>query len=249
MMIEDLLITGPKQYHDIYDKPLLTNSMKVTKLRKMQVEQLKVESVWGETNEELIKIFDYLANDLFPGIKIMIAGGSARKALLGHELGTSDVDIFFTSLTDMQFAERRLKTLGIYPTSHPNCKQFTMATIYDGTFPSKESIPMQLITARPHESMEKLISYFDFTVCQFGYQDGSFFMTEQALLDEETKTLRKVETCDHEIKTVRFVKYMKYGYEPTEELYHEMFIDGRTELFEADDDFEIMDYEEHYGAF
>jgi hypothetical protein len=175
----------------------------------------------------------------------LIAGGSVRKSIMGEELGTSDIDIFFKSSRDLTNATKQIVDLGCEVKRHPNCNG---VKIYPRNHSIGESdgLYLQLITKECYPNMEELISKFDFTVCQFGYTNGTYFYTNEAMADEKSKQLRYTQFSKQEVNVTRYAKYLTLGYTPTISAFDKIFITGRRKLYGSSES--ISEADELYGG-
>lgn len=203
----------------------------------------KLISITPEPNPtlELLETLDKFIRWNSKSAKFFLAGGAVRRAVKSQTIGASDIDIFFPSFNDY------LKVLNVFGqftsgTLHPNCRQFHIDHQGESPFSAAQIeaaapvirdvevktkfIPIQLINGGYYDSPEDLIDSFDFTVCQMLYHKGQYLISEQGLNDELQGILEfRGEDYDiNRFKHQRLIKYCKYGYEPTLELFHTVFL-------------------------
>jgi hypothetical protein len=176
-----------------------------------------------------------------PTVKFYLAGGAIRKAFRGETIGSSDIDLFFPSHNDLMKASNILDRVH-EGSMHPNCKQYHFDYKDESPFTAKEiegasptngsgerliSIPIQLIHSSYFDTQEELIDNFDFTVCQMLYQKGNYFFSEKALSDDANGILdfASTEYDQNRFKHNRLLKYCKYGYTPTLEVFRTVFLE------------------------
>jgi hypothetical protein len=165
-----------------------------------------------------------MEENLFKNMNIFIAGGSVRKAFHDEIIGTSDIDVFFRSKEDCDAACVTIRKM--FPGGgriYGNCESFTVH-IYDDILLSTGGICIQLITMNTWPTMEELLQSVDFTVCQFGYYSGSFYYTEQAVIDSFTKTLSYSKHNNQPASLGRYVKYLNLGYTPSLQSFSDLFV-------------------------
>lgn len=185
---------------------------------------------------------------LFGEFEVMISGGSVRKAFFNLPLDNSDFDLFFRSKEQFDAAKSVLHKYGITPSVHENCDSFTLTR--DMKLPinvPKDGIYVQLIKKDMCDDVNQLMSRYDFTVCQFAYDRGTFYFTPQAVADSASYTLRINEHREtNEISASRLIKYIRIGFEPTIELFEAFFIQGRDTYTKKS--CELSGYADLYGS-
>jgi hypothetical protein len=194
-----------------------------------------------------------------PSAKFYFAGGAIRRAFKGETIGASDIDLFFPSHNDLIKVSNIMNQVHM-GTTHPNCKQYHFDYNNESPFTAKEieaasptnvtgerliTIPIQLVHSSFFDTREELIDNFDFTVCQMIYQKGNYFFSEKAMSDEANGILAFASTeYDHNrFKHNRLLKYCKYGYTPTLDVFERVFL-GPDVLYVGD--FAINDANAEY---
>lgn len=186
---------------------------------------------------------------MFPGMDIMIAGGSVRKALVGEPLGTSDYDVFFKNKSDYTKALEHMLANNIHVSRHPNCASFTI-TKHNDFVKVPDNLYIQLIDKEWHSGLEGLLASFDFTVCQFAYKNRQISYPIKALEDHHLNVLEltsEYATGKRAVSDVRTCKYMAMGYSPSQEIFERVLIGDRDSLKVGDLD--LTGYDELYGEF
>lgn len=203
----------------------------------------KLISITPESNPtfELLDTLDKYIRWNSKSAKFFFAGGAVRRAVKDQSIGASDIDIFFPSFNDY------LKVLDVFGkitsgTLHQNCRQFHIDHQGESPFSAEQIaaaapiirdssvktkfIPVQLINSNYYDSPEDLVDSFDFTVCQMLYHKGQYLISEQGLNDE-LQGILEFRGDDYDIskfKHQRLVKYCKYGYNPSLELFSTVFL-------------------------
>jgi len=141
-----------------------------------------------------------------------LAGGAVRKVLLGQTIGQSDWDIWFKSAEQFSRAETLMHQLGA-SVAHSSENAISFKCEYDGTFHN-----VQLIRRRYFERPEQVIGQFDFTICQLLTDGNTILMGDDTALDLDSKTIRLGSSPMQNYVISRLIKYMVYGYYPSQEL-------------------------------
>jgi hypothetical protein len=198
-----------------------------------------------------------------PGLKFYIAGGAVLKAYNSEPITTSDLDVFVGSHGDFVALHKTFEQASMSSSQHVNChmykfgffedspftkKQCQEAEVIgriDGNFKPRDHVPVQIVTNKWYESFEDLLELFDFNICQMGYTNGEYIMTQTAFDDNMSKTLRFSEEADMaRFKHRRLLKYCKRGYTPDMDVFKQIFLDAPN-LYIGDlstnDDFDDYD--------
>lgn len=151
-----------------------------------------------------------------------LAGGSVRKCFLNQPIGFSDWDIFFRN--EKQFEECKILMHNIkncYPIYES--KNAITFQIHDHTHAiEKYNCPtkVQLICRNYYETYQDLLDDFDFTICQFVTDGTTIKLGESTYLDivDNVIKLTSSEMINRAGFMTRMIKYISYGYKPSNEL-------------------------------
>lgn len=212
------------------------------------MDKTNLTTVPAPLHSEIVKGFIVIEEQLFPDMDIMIAGGSVRKALVGEPLGTSDYDVFFKNKSEFTRAVEYMMANNIQVARHPNCASFTINKYNQLVKLPGESLYIQLIDKEWHDSVESLMSSFDFTVCQFAYKNQKISYPVSALQDHYDNKLAftpEYSAGERNASEVRTCKYMAMGYTPSQEVFEKVLIGDRETLKAGDLD--LTGYDELYG--
>lgn len=204
----------------------------------------KIQELEASKDIQLVRIFDTLDSTLFKNIEFMIAGGAVRKAYIGTDLGRSDIDIFFTNEDSYADARIRLKQVTEKVYSNENC---CGSNLDRNTFNlGLDNARIQLIKKKFYPDFNSLFDDFDFTICQFGYLNGKFLVSDKAIEDNDRKILRFNNEGLGNVTTMnRLYKYMCRGFTPTHEVIRNTVVNSDCSL--APWSVSLMDLEEEYG--
>lgn len=172
-------------------------------------------------DNSITRIFKWLDHDILDTVNVRFAGGSARKALFGELLGDSDIDVWFSSRADLHRAlEEVSRKLHMPASNFKNCASVSLPT---SLLPEKVQkdvtapyVKIQLITKEMYPNFESLLGAFDFTVAQFGYENGQFVTTQQAMADAGNQVIRINAKVGPSFRK-RFLKFSRMGFVPTKE--------------------------------
>lgn len=201
-------------------------------------------------DNSITRIFKWLDHDILDSVNVRFAGGSARKALFDQLLGESDIDVWFSSRADLHRAiEEVSKKLHLPASNFKNCASVSIPTSLlpekiqkDVTSPY---VKVQFITKEMYPDFESLLGAFDFTIAQFGYENGQFVTTRQAIDDASNQVIRINSKVGPSFRK-RFLKFSRMGFVPTKETLKTM-LDGIDELnmnvLHMDLDDELWEYD------
>jgi len=160
------------------------------------------------------KLATYLKLDMDDGP--WLAGGSVRKLYHNIPVGYSDWDIFFKDYDQFNTVRQIIQNDPSSTLVHESSNAMTYT--FDWT---KENVPFQLqiIKRKYYQSVIELLNDFDFSICKYATDGTSFSISEEALLDEKRKILRcDLSKADRPGFIKRIIKYIVYGYTPSQEL-------------------------------
>lgn len=184
-------------------------------------------------DNSITRIFKWLDHDILDTVNVRFAGGSARKALFGELLGDSDIDVWFSSRADLNRALEDVSRKLHLPAS--NFKNCASVSIPASMLPEKIQkdvtspyVKVQFITKEMYPNFESLLGAFDFTVAQFGYENGQFVTTRQAIDDASNQVIRINAKVGPSFRK-RFLKFSRMGFVPTKETL-KTILDGIDEL-------------------
>lgn len=155
-----------------------------------------------------------------------IAGGACLNTLTNSNVYRSDIDIYFP----IQYPIKTLiQTFGkyipgfMYKSKIVNDNIIYISVEENLTSPVTHYNVTTLHIIRSHYGpMEDVVSKFDFSVCQLGYDFTNVFIGDRTIEDIKSNTLRLVNFTDPEKIYLRIIKYETYkGFTPTE---HTKFI-------------------------
>lgn len=212
----------------------------------MTIHSIKLDDYFKENNKsflgtELFKVLEMF--DIHPKDGVYLAGGAVRKTVSGKDLfeNNGDIDFFFKNRTAYRNFYNKLKTskrFHVCIKHTPHVKNFVMlmgdpiptvtpSVTFQFEEPlnywqvgqdryKKDTASIQLIHFRYFDSMEELLSNFDFTVCQFGISKGKFYYGEKSLGDNLFNKLNFNSTLNKRaIVYKRWWKYVNAGFKPT----------------------------------
>lgn len=150
-----------------------------------------------------------------------VAGGACISWLSGQPVtNNSDIDVFFKNKHQIDCVMKRLsEEFNAYRPiiETPNAMTFE---IKDSRY--SRSHLVQLITFKLFEDVEELFNHFDISVCKIATDGNAWKFGENTMHDFNNRILR----MDLPLKPDalrRLTKYWTYGYEPTSELFEEIF--------------------------
>lgn len=146
-----------------------------------------------------------------------IGGGAARRLLTGEKF-SADIDIFFgDNNQEDKFRTKFLKRWRSALTKNPYETRYSSTYFVNmgKSIEHDEPIMIQIIKRRYYNSIEHIIDDFDFPVARI-YTDGdNIILTQEALDDLSTQTLRLSGTSWHIKNSLkRLIKYSAHGYTP-----------------------------------
>lgn len=146
-----------------------------------------------------------------------IAGGACLRLLRTWDVGlvpTTDIDIYFQTKYPIE------KIVGIFTKYIPKfdykVKILNDNLIYLSIDKLHEGIMSLHIIRNYFGTVEEIISKFDFSVCQIGYDFKRVFVGEKTIEDIQSNTLRLVNITDPDKIYLRIVKYEGKGFVPTD---------------------------------
>lgn len=166
-----------------------------------------------------------------------IAGGAVRIWSLGQNVFEHDIDVWFRSEEQVADTIRHLKTVAGSSSAiaYKSSNAITMH-IYDTT--NKVRWRVQLIVSGFFEQPEDIIKNFDFTVSQMVTDGINVLYAQGSLPDVNNKKLVVVNYQEDLIK--RMLKYMAYGYVPTQKTFS--VIETNPTMFKWDFKGDIDEY-------
>lgn len=143
-----------------------------------------------------------------------IAGGAARKAYLGHPLGSSDIDIFVQNDDQAEKVKADIAAKifdGSLKLSNSD-ENIETKGLYNAEFKSpKGYIKVQLVKYRTFASSDHLMNDFDVTVSRFFY-DGTEVKAHPTALRDHARN--KIVFEGRKANVIgRLAKHLKLGYE------------------------------------
>lgn len=147
-----------------------------------------------------------------------VAGGSARKVWQGKSWIKEDVDFFFRD--EQQFQEfNALLNSGKFVTKYGYDHATNNAVTSTVRHPSSnELFKIQAVKKNWHKSYRELVDGFDFHISQF-VSDGKVVIgTENAIVDCNTKQFTWNKNSLSQLKPLRVLKYMAYGFDPDHDM-------------------------------
>jgi hypothetical protein len=160
--------------------------------------------------------------------RAVIAGGAALRWYTGQSVNNHDVDLWFTSDTDLFRATQHLSSIGTLRYNTPNAKTYDVEI-------NKSSYSVQLIN-KIYPSVEEMLDCFDITVCKIATDGYGWWIGNGFSQDLKTKTLRMTHFKKGSMR--RFVKYVNYGFEPEPTLLQRLLDDPVVNLDYANDSHE-----------
>jgi len=142
--------------------------------------------------------------------KAWIAGGSLFKMVVEKPIADSDIDIFFNSTSAYIEFYDEFKKL------NEELIVDTYKTRVNETFVIKTNMTeykIQLVSSGSFETVEELLSGFDFTAIQLATDGETFYYGENTFNDLKTKTL-KINKISYVVPSMmRAIKYLNRGME------------------------------------
>ena len=142
-----------------------------------------------------------------------LAGGAVRKMYLGQNIGLSDWDIWFSSPEQFHQSEKLMCSLDAAWAVHGSDNAISFKYSYNN-----QEHNVQLVKRRFFDHPGQIIRQFDFTICQLLTDGDTLMIGDQTALDLESKTIRLASYPMQNYIISRLVKYMVYGYYPSQEL-------------------------------
>ena len=153
-----------------------------------------------------------------------IAGGACL-AWYQNKPCTTDIDVYFTNEKQFSAVEQNLRNFKFSELISTSKNALTFAITR-----SDEKWTIQIIRKQFYPSLKSVISDFDITVCQIGWDGNKITVGEHFVRDVADRVLRFDNFSPQSHK--RLVKYMCYGYKPVdnciEELIENINIDWHT---------------------
>ena len=171
------------------------------------------------TESDLFKVIKYLPkmNERGP----WIAGGSVWRTVNNESLDKCDIDMFFR---DYKQYEETYRKMNSYPfvnniIDEKKSKSNTTFKVHINEGKYNKTIDIHLIGMNYESSLYRLLSKFDFTVCQFGYNGNHIVYFDKSLKDLKSKILSLVRISYPKPFLRHLEKYLNNGFSmPTEEL-------------------------------
>jgi hypothetical protein len=142
-----------------------------------------------------------------------LAGGSVWKAIENIPLDC-DIDFFFKDISQYEEYARKFKSIPyVYHivTEKQNKYNITFGFhICERGY--NKTIPVQLISFRLCNSIEELLSGFDFTVCQFGFDGQRLYTGDTAFDDLKNRAIRFNDVRDTTATAFHLKKYLAKGF-------------------------------------
>jgi len=182
---------------------------------------------------------------IFPDMSLAngpwIAGGACRRIVENDEIGTSDIDLFFRDAISFEMTERYLyEGMGTGRSwKVRNHSKFPKSYKIEVEFETKK-YEFQLLGIRFYDSVEHLMSDFDFTACMLATDGKELIRHADALDDLKSRTLR-FNVSPTVAKPARLAKYLDHGFTPVPGVLTTMLgvdlksFDFTNEVLEQDD--------------
>jgi hypothetical protein len=142
-----------------------------------------------------------------------LAGGSVWKAIENLPIDC-DIDFFFKNEAQYEEYVRKLKSIPYtyhIVTEKKNKYNTTFGFhIYEKGY--NKTIPVQFVSFRLCNSLEELLSGFDFTVCQFGFDGHRLYTGDTAFDDLKTRTIKFNNVRDTAATAIHVKKYLDRGF-------------------------------------
>lgn len=137
------------------------------------------------------------------GMGCILAGGACRDGVKGRKI--EDYDLFFTNSHAKDYAKNYFAECG-YKLVFA-CPQGMLYTY------KLEDTKIQLIHKRNYESVDDLLSSFDFSICQFASTDGETIMTSRQAVNDNKKKILTLSNLEYPVATInRIAKYKAKGF-------------------------------------
>ena len=132
-----------------------------------------------------------------------------------------DIDFFFKDKAQLEEYLRKLKSIPyVYHvvTEKTNSYNTTFGFhIYDRGY--NKTVTVQFISCRFCDSLEKLLSGFDFTACQFGFDGSHLISGDTSFEDLKNRIIRLNEFRASNATLIHLEKYLKRGFKvPPDEM-------------------------------
>lgn len=158
-------------------------------------------------NLEGKRISNYLELDINNGP--FLAGGAVRKCFLMENIGNSDWDIFFKDIDQFNKYASKLAT---------ETKAQLLCSSDNALTYVIEGNKIQLVKRKFYNNYQEIIDDFDFTICQFVTDGNVIKVGEYSIVDSKHKIINNTRhVLDRPGIMGRLVKYIVYGYSPTNE--------------------------------
>jgi hypothetical protein len=147
-----------------------------------------------------------------------IAGGAVMRWVQGRPVGASDIDVFVKDGSQFQHVYRKLEAAG-FNTVFTSDNAVTLVK-HDYNHKTKEGNAkktiVQIIRKRFYRSARSVINDFDLTISQFITDGNNLLCGEFAMRDLAEKVIYSANPNKAIIS--RMIKYMCYGFTPSEAL-------------------------------
>ena len=180
----------------------------MTLLRKMKVHEFHN---FVNQDSELFRILRHLPRPDENGP--WLAGGSVWKAIENIPLDC-DIDFFFRDKDQLEEYLRKLKSIPyVYHivTEKTNSYNTTFGFhIHENGY--NKTVTVQYVSCRFCDSLEKLLSGFDFTACQFGFDGSHLISGDTSFEDLKNRIIRLNEFRASNATLIHLEKYLKRGF-------------------------------------
>lgn len=202
-----------------------------------------VRKLWqgvGWVNEDVDVFFSSLKS--FESI-VNIFGQKYKRQSYNVDYDLDQLELSVVTLSELNATEHRLPTHRIVsePVIHTvhetdNAMSIKLVGFNDITLPNNY-IDLQFISRTFPKSAEELLIDFDWTVCQFISDGVTMWATPNAVKDLERRQLELVPNTTRPITFKRIIKYLSYGFDPTDEIMIKMmkFLETGTGIGVEDD--------------
>ena len=147
-----------------------------------------------------------------------IAGGVVRKLWQNADWSSGDIDIFFSSDSQMRDMVTHITNTFHYNGNKSEnsvtwkIKKHLTGNWFEQLIPRNGEYIFQGISKFYSNNINELFSQFDFTVCQFATDGNYIITTEDAIKDTIEK---RIHSPSNNITASRIMKYATYGFSPS----------------------------------
>ena len=175
----------------------------------MDIIEEPISNYLTDRNKELYTYFANIAKEY----NAIIAGGSARQIFLDEKFGSTDIDLYFSSMKYF------LSFRSIYRNVIEKSSSYATTYIIN-------NIKVQIIKITPgNKNIYRIFDTYDFYCCRFAIYNDTIFYTHRAKKDALNKVFSSTHNenyPDNELdlwtfeapKDYRLLKYYLKGYEP-----------------------------------